>query len=641
MLARLGEVDKLMKRKRWAEAKLLLEELDRHYPKQPELLARLVNTCYSLQDMSAYQLACEHLLEADANNPEATLGLAGSYLATLCPILAIKTFRNFLHCWPDNERADEVRKTLVDLEAKLDNLLTEMQLVDVKDGFELAALHEQAQIYLERNEYKKARRAEETILQAQPTFLAALNNLSQICFADGDLEGAIANSQQVLNASPNNHHALSNLTRYFFLNGQIEAAQKTAEQLKTLSLDAIDLWSKKAEALTYLGDDQGVLDTLAQAETIDNIDSTPNAYLLYHLAAVAAMRQDDTDRARRYWKKALRLQPQFDLAVENLADLKRPVEHRHAPYPFHGGNWIAKKTIDQLALPPSSSSQPASNEETGEAIRCFLEKQPNIARLLPVMLERGDPPMREFAFTLASAAKTPALLEELKDFALSQHGPDSLRVKAANVVLTEGLLPSGHIRMWTQGQWREVLLIGMEIHDGPYDIHSPQVQVWLDEAIAILKLDQAKDAELDRAEQLLNQARTAEPNAPDIQNNLASLYSLQGRTEESDILTQETIQTYPDYVLARINQIRRYVRQGKLDEAEALMRPILACTQIHFDEFSALCNAQIELLVAQDKVAGARSWLEIWEQGYPQHPQLRYWKEQLKRPRALKRLLTQ
>ncbi len=69
-----------MKKKRWTEARDLLEELDRHSPGQPDVLTNLVNAYYELRDLEGYQHAAERLIKVAPDNADLALGLAGAYL---------------------------------------------------------------------------------------------------------------------------------------------------------------------------------------------------------------------------------------------------------------------------------------------------------------------------------------------------------------------------------------------------------------------------------------------------------------------------------------------------------------------------------------------------------------------------------
>ncbi|MEW5718354.1 MAG: tetratricopeptide repeat protein [Chloroflexota bacterium] len=357
----------------------------------------------------------------------------------------------------------------------------------------------------------------EELLKRHPTFVPALNNISQSYFAEGQIAQAIAMAERVIALDADNFHALANLARYWCLQGQIEQARLHAERLKQVKSSKMDVAMKKAEALSVLGDDQAVLNTFQEAERAGDLAVPPTNAFLYHLAAVAEMRLGHEDRARQCWKNALNAVPGFDLARKNLDDLRKPIGERHAPWAFDLGNWLMRPVVDDLlkTLDPVSKR---GDEALTQAARRFLERHPEMIGLVPLLLDRGDAQAREFAVNLAEIAKTPEMLSALREFALSQRGPDDMRWRAARVASDAGLIEQP-VRMWMRGEWRELLLLDYEMHDEPSFQHPPRVAKLLEQSIEATHAD-----EIDRAERLVRQGLEIEPDAPDLLNNLAAIY---------------------------------------------------------------------------------------------------------------------
>lgn len=634
-LTRLQEAESLMDRGRWTEAREVLEDLDRRFSNRGEVLGNLVDVYYELKDFRSYEGACERLLKLIPDDPDLTLMLAGAYLTNLRPVLALHTFRRFLQRWPDHERATDVQETIADLEARIEDTLKEIG-VSGKEGLELAELHERMQSLLDQGMYEQARKVGERLLQHRPEFIPGLNNLSQIHFLEGRFDQAIDTAQRVLSIDPDNFHALSNLTRYLCLSGRVDEAREWAERLKAVESDVSDVWTKKAEALSYLGDDQGVLDAFEGARQAGCLEPPLGDPMLYHLAAVAAMRQGREKEARRYWEGALKLMPGFQLARANLDDLRKPVGERHAPWPFGIFNWVTKKTVSDVAAVLGRMPQHTDDEAVTRAMQRYLRRHPEIAEVVPLLLDRGDPKGREFALNIAMMANTPEMLEALRDFALSQRGPDAMRNLAAHAVAKAGLLPSGPIRLWLDGEWREILLLGFELHDEPSQQHSPQVEKWLAKATLALRQGKAK-----QAEKLLKRALEIEPDAPDLLNNLAAAYELQSRSEEAYALVRQVCERYPDYVFARTGLAQLAAYEGKIEEAKTLLEPLLSRQRFHYSEFAAVCRAQIEVHLAEGNLDAARSWLEMWENADPDNPDIEQMRRRLRRSGLLRRFLGQ
>jgi len=629
VLERLDDADRLMRKKRWVEARDLLEDLNRRYSGRPEALTYLVNVYYELHDIVNYQRACEQLVRADPHNSDAALGLAGAYLSNIRPMMALRAFQRFLERWPDHERAAEVRTTAVELQGKMAELLAELGLSDDEAGRQIAMQHEEMQAYLAQGRFREVRQAAEAILRREPRFAPALNNLSLAHWAEGRLDQAIDAARRVLAFEPDNIHALSNVIRFTCASGRSDEAQPYAERLKASTAPAWDRWVKKAEGLSFVGDDEGVLEVLRQAQPLDRqvVSGHSRAYLT-HLAAVAALRLGREDEARRYWKQALGYQPGFELARENLADLRRPAGERNAPWPFPLDNWISPKALKDLLRFVESAAQAGRESGVKSGAQRFLREYPEIIKVMPILLERGDGQARELAMLLADTLRTPELLEPLRDLALSQHGPDQLRHKAAQLVSEAGLLPPGPTRLWLGGEWHESLLLAFEVSGEPQQKHKPQVQQWAQEAVQALH---QRDAH--RARQLLERALASEPDAPDLLQNLSAVYSLEGHDAEAEALVRQIHERHPDYLFARTALAQQCIEHGEFEEARRLLEPLMHRKRLHFSEFYALCGVNVQLHLAEGHQDGARSWLNIWESVNPESPTLQTLRLQVEGPR--------
>jgi len=624
---RLHDAAQLVSAGQLGRARDVLEELERRYPNHQDILLLLANVYHDAKDSAAYQAACERLV---AIKPSAgfTLMLAGAYLMNLMPLLALRTFHRFLDRWPDHPRADETRKTVADLQSNLDAHLAGLQMTG-PDAMEVATLHEEVRSLLGQAKCSEARRTAEEVLRRRPNFLAALNNISQAYAAEGQMEQAIATAHRTLESDAENVHALSNLTRFLYLSGRTEEAKAYADRLKASPPKGFDVWTKKAEAFSYLGDDQAVVDVLQAFEHFADADRQPASPFFLHLAAVANFRLGHEEEARRRWKEALQLQPGFAPARANLDDLRKPAGERHAPWPFPFNHWVTEKFLNEMIAHYSPARSAALKQPDRPQTAIFLRNHPELGTLLPALLDRGDPSGREFGFRTAAMVKTPEMLAMLRDFALSQHGPDSLRSEAAQAAVEAGLLPPGPVRLWIQGEWREILLFGWEVSGEPFNRHhhSLQVQELLAEAFEALH-----EGKAEHSEALYKQALKLEPDSPDLLNNLAAAYQSQGRHTEAEALVRQIHERFPDYLFGRVGMAKFCIRDGRFAEAKKLLDPLLSQRCFHTSEFAALAAAEIDYWLAQKNKDAARPWLEVWERTVPDSPMLAVYREKF-RPR--------
>ncbi|MEW5870594.1 MAG: tetratricopeptide repeat protein [Chloroflexota bacterium] len=634
LLSKLSEAVELVEQENWEEAHPLLIELGEQLPDNPDVLEMLLIACNEVGDRLGYLDACERLLPLHPDDADLHLALLHAYLSNGFLAHGQRAAQVFLEGWPEHEDADEVRKVQEAVNEDLRENFRDLEMGE-DSAMQLALDHEGMQLLMGREQYQQAIKLGQRLIEQYPRFAPTYNNLGQIYWLQAQWQSAIDIEQQVLAFDPENVHALGNLARFSLVVGRGEDAQEYARRLKASTRPAAERMTKTVETLSYLGDDQGIVDFIKQAEKNDEIDPDAERVLpyIYHLVAAAKCRLGDEKGARRDWEKVLKVDANFKLAAENLTDIKRPAGERHAPWSFSLGYWMPPGLLSEFAqfLAPLARKSQGKNAEN--IVRRFLEKHPEMISLAPHMLERGDEQSREMIMLLANAGRPPELLELLKTFALGQLGPDKFRMEAAQLASDAGLLPSGMTRMWMQGKWIDVLLMGFEIHGEPEHTHSRPVTKLAEEAVSALHESDSK-----RAEELLEKALELEPESPDLLNNLAAAYEIQGRKQESQALAEQIHQRFPDYFFGKISKAQMLTRDGETEQARQLLMPLLERKRLHFTEFDGLCAAFIELYLAEKDREAARSWFGMWESANPENPMLENyrwrlsgWKELLKR----------
>lgn len=620
----LGEAQLLTQRGRLGEARKLLERLAQQYPRSADVLGQLLNVCFDQNDMAAYLSACERLAPLVPDDSDIQLALAGSYLSNMYPLLARRQFQRFLERWPHDPRAKSVRETVASLSETIPRSLAHNSAIQElgEEGFKLLAMHEDAVRNLHLAKYAECIATGQRLLARLPGYAPVLNNMSAAHFALGQTEKAVETARQILQLEPDNFHAQGNLVRFFCQSGRLEEARAAAEQLKAMQSVRHDLLLKQLESFSVLGDDANVVALFTAGESPCEYFTPHDHALARHFVAVATLRLGDEARAKSLWKKSLQLDPHLTVARENLDDLRKPVGERQGPWALTLDNFISRETANEFLTANENRSR---GESEADAARHFLERHPRLETLVPSLLDRGDPAGRQFAIMLAKLVQSASLLEALREFALGQRGSDRLRVEAADFLCNQGVLPRGQVRLWHQGQWRELLLMSFDVHDEPEHNHAAQV-----EELAVQAIEALQANEPVRAETLLRRALEFEPDAPDLVNNLAGALALQRRTPEAYSLLRENHRRHPDYFFGRTEMAKLKTHDGDLEQGRALLEPLLAIRRLHHTEFAALCSAQIEVAMAENKNEGARSWLAMWERMDPNAPGIKVYAARLR-----------
>jgi tetratricopeptide (TPR) repeat protein len=609
------QVDRYIIEEEWSKAEKLLAELDQRFPQEKEVLESWLSLCYEKGDWKGYQKKAMEYKQKFPDDPEGYLVLSSICINNSYPLLAVECLKEFRQKFPNHSHVDEANQTIEKLTELVPKLLKEYDIPE-EQVLEIGLLTEQGRFLFESNQYPEAKKSLQDLIKLMPNLPPALNNLSLIYYFEQDLPEAINLAKQVLESHPDNFHALGNITRFYLVSGETDLAQKSLNQLKALDNKHIENWLKKAETLALFGDWTGLVKLGKEAEKSEYSEDLKAFF--WHFIAVGYANLGKEIKARQLWERALEIAPGFEYARENLANIMLPSRERATPWAFEIQELISptmKEDIDEMG------ENLDSDEKLHLITQKILKKNPYLTNVIPILLKRGSPTGRQFAIHIANFSREPHLQEVLKEFALGKEGSDRDRLDVAQELCQKGLIPSGNFKMWIQGEQKEVILMGMEITDDPIVTHSPKVLKLVQKAIMLLRQEKGKEAE-----SILKQALVIEPSAPDLKYNLANAYMSQDRAEKAMELIREIHAESPDYAFATIALARHHIKEGELEVADELLKPLLQKRQFHFSEIYRLCDTQIELCMKKKMPESAKSWLSIWQQiGDEDDSNLQYW----------------
>jgi tetratricopeptide (TPR) repeat protein len=614
----LRQARQFMIARRWQEAYNIVQPLAHRYPTRPDVWVMLGDVAAQLHDLPGIWEASDHLIQLEPDNPDHGFNLVMACMANTLPFSALHYTKQFLQTWPNHKDAGEIRDIHDQVQEACDAILATDPVAGEASADDLM-LYEIAQMAFACGDFARGEKVTQQAIERLPRAVAPLNNLTLAYAVNGELDKAIETARQALQRDPDNMHALANLVQCLVRTGQREAAEETARQMRALPPPDPSLYVKQIEALSYLGDDAAVCEVFDEVEaSIQDV----NMPLFCHLGAVAFARQGDKKRAEQLWRRALRLDRGFEIARHNLNDLKKPAGKRNGAWPFPFQQWVPQRWIETVyrATVKGKHSDAALKREYTR----LLEKNPYLAAVLPILLERGDPDGRKFAVMMAAQAELPLL----RDFALSANGTDQDRMDAAMHAVEFGLLPRGKpVPMFAEGRQTELLLMAYEISGEPEPLRMPR------QAHALLAqgFDAMNKGHFADAERVLRDALEIAPDNPSLLNNLAAALFAQRKHDEGNALIRRMAELHPDYHFARCGMARLCVEADRLDEAQEWLDPIMSRERFHISEFSALCIAQIELALAEGKPEGAQSWIQFWEQIDPENPNLPTFQRLVKR----------
>lgn len=601
----------------YQQAHARLAQLAERFPHSKVVLGTLLEVCYEEEDWVSFVRYSEQLLpleqgqERAQERAEILNNLIATYVQLIYPALAWEAAQIMIQEHPDWPEIDEVqafaKSTEEFLRQDVQDLLAPLGL-SPEEEMELLVQHDRLRFYTESGRMKEAIPTAEALLEKVPNFIPALNNLSLAHFITGNSEQAIAAAEQVLAQMPENFHALANLTRFYFLSGQFDPAREYATRLRQLAEGPPDLETKQAEALSFIGDDEGVRAAYRRAK------GKPHALspMLLHLAAVASYRLGNEKEARRLWREAVKQQPSFALAGESLADLDLPPGERNVPWYWPINYWFPADFRQGLEQVAGRIKRTTSDRVVEDSARTLLDKYPYLPQLFPHIFERGDRVARELVLHLSRIVHTPELARILYDFALGRYGADDQRMKAVQFVNEKypHFLPEDKlVPMWIHGQHTDIFLMGFEIYEEGEPATDLPDDILEKFFVASGLVMEGKATE---AEPLLQEVVAAAPDFPSAYNQLAAAYEIQGRRKEAHSLIEQTQARFPDYFFSRVGLARLYIQDKRVEEAKTLLEPLVRQNRLHISEFRALAQAQIELGLAQGNKEIARSWLNMW-----------------------------
>jgi tetratricopeptide (TPR) repeat protein len=459
------------------------------------------------------------------------------------------------------------------------------------ERFDLGKLH------LEGEDFRGAVRwlAGSDLLPARNNHALALFHLNRI----DDAYGAFMASWQ---AEPENLFALGWATRLRLYRGDETGARGLCSPLGAATARRLDDALPQLEALLLLREDQLAWEAFERARASDWFAHGKDlgGALLRHFGGCAASRLGKGDDARRWWREALDIKPDFQPAGVNLGLFER--EGSVSAYPT---------VFDVRQAVPVTWTQ-ALRAQAGEAMA-----EPEAFAASNAYLEAlylgGDETLRTLVgFVLKHRVEQSdsEAARLLKAFAQLPVGTKEERFGLLGFLRGQGVLARNEpAAFWDGTKLRQIKVTGTEIYREAKESDLPaDLEVLLGEAIVLQNSGRAEEAET-----RLNTVLQRVPDHAVALGNLAGIRSMQGRDAEALDLLREVVKKHPDYLFARCNLARTLIEDGEIDEAERLLDGLIERDSLHIQEVFALYGTLAMLNRAKGEEEAAQSLLSSLE----------------------------
>jgi len=394
------------------------------------------------------------------------------------------------------------------------------------------------------------------------------NNLSLALFFGGSPKEAIATGRKVLERDPVNIQALGNLCRFLAWTGEADQARAYWARLKNLSPADPSGLLKMAEAAAILEDDHAVYDLLRPVAEpgIEEEIAPPFLPHAQFLLAVAEANLHKPGAKRRLES----VKDQIPGAVPLLAALKakQPGPGFATRFPYFSVSEMLPGQYMREMVDLMARKDKIADRQFRSLMDQFLARFPQTVLVAEkLLLEENQP---EVGVMLLKALGSASAYAALRRFGLSQAGEDSLRIEALHHLARVGLIaPSDKLRVWTQGQWRDVQLREYEISEEEGPTHDPQVADLMQRGEKALH-----DGNDKQAERLFRLALERNPRTKEAFNNLGAIYARRRDHAQAKQMFRAALELDPNYVFPLCNLATYLLDDEDVDAAEVMLRPL-------------------------------------------------------------------
>lgn len=575
------------------EAKKELARIANRGTEYPQVIKAQLSVAQKLQDHEACCRFSERLRELQPRNAEAVLMYAQSSMYCRRATVALASYEAFLETWPEHAHVSKITKVLPALREEVEQRIEKAGFPQ-SDGVRLQSMHEQSLRYLQTQEFAKSEECCLELIDSAPSFCSARNNFATVRFHVGRLDDALATARETYDLFPDNQFAEIACAKFCFLSGKQEEANQLMESIVKKTLDHADVFVARCDLMAMLGRDDELV-TLCESVDRDLLVDPHSQTSRLHYAAYAHHRLGHLDKAKAYRVEYVKHTHKHLDAEENLDDLES--NGGHAPWASAIPHWLPNALLKKIM-------------GKGNNVDSTSPEYVAFSRMVPILLDRGDPTGRTLALSFAKAVGSEPLMDALRDFAYGQRGPDKQRSSALTYLNANGHLETGPHRIFSDGKWREIQLLSAQIYWGPVDTNvTPEVSRLYEEGHEAMV-----NGQFDLAEECFDAVIEKDnTHLPALYNRCATWIQ---RDDEAGIAKarpeiEKLHQDYPDYVFARTAMVNYLLDDGKVAEAKEMLVPIVESERLHFTEARAMFFAQATICKHEGDWTGVQITIDM------------------------------
>ena len=406
------QVRDLIKAEEYEDAYALLDANETAVRSDTRLCSAMILVCHELDtplESLTYALAQYALWPSF----ESSLQLGMSYSQNDYVGLALQTLAPLPTQRPDFPGMHEIKDIITELQAEVDERIRNLGM-PTEQALEVVLQEERVISLISTDDLDGAKRAAYEFVKKAPDLAQAHHLVSSACFMLGDVTGATESAIRCLSIDPQNVEALCVLLSVYQLTGDSEAAVRSSAQLKQRPIQSSWTAGQIAQALCRVGDYRGILE-LQSRFNASKRDTDPEDPRLLHCSAVALAREGRDEEARLLFESVLELDPDMDIALENLKELDRDAEIRAPAWGVESSTWMlppAWRAIELCVLQVGMVSAEALQRSS----RSLLRKHPEIVHISPWIMNHADPLTIGIIFKLAVMSSDEQLAPVLQDF---------------------------------------------------------------------------------------------------------------------------------------------------------------------------------------------------------------------------------